>query len=59
MHRLMIKKSMFTLHVQEFFSKVGDLGGPCYIYYIEYTRFIGRNFDDTGLHDYYKKKKEN
>ena len=55
----MIKKSMFTLHVQEFFSKVGDLGGPCYIYYIEYTRFIGRNFDDTGLHDYYKKKKEN
>ena len=27
------------------------------LYILEYTRFIGRNFDDTGLHDYYKKKK--
>ena len=26
------------------------------LYILEYTRFIGRNFDDTGLHDYYKKK---
>ena len=29
------------------------------LYILEYTRFIGRNFDDTGLHDYYNKKKEN
>ena len=28
------------------------------LYILEYTRFIGRNFDDTGLHDYYKKKKK-
>ena len=27
------------------------------LYILEYTRFIGRNFDDTGLHDYHKKKK--
>ena len=27
------------------------------LYILEYTRFIGRNFDDTGLHDYYKKRK--
>ena len=29
------------------------------LYTLEYTRFVGRNFDDTGLHDYYKKKKDN
>ena len=28
------------------------------LYILEYTRFIGRKFDDTGLHDYYKKKKK-
>ena len=26
------------------------------IFVWEYTKIIGRNFDDTGLHDYYKKK---
>ena len=29
------------------------------LYILEYTRFIGRNFDDTGLHDYCKKNKIN
>ena len=35
----MIKK---VLHVQEFISKVWNLS-------LEYTRLIGRKFDDTGL----------
>ena len=28
------------------------------LYILEYTRFIGRKLDHTGLHDYYKKKKK-
>ena len=38
------------LHVQEFFSKVSNLGGPCQVIYsLEYTRLMGGKFDDTGL----------